>query len=308
MIDPKLQALRVLRSHGTVTATAIALHLTPSTVSQQLKQLAHETGVRLLEPHGRRVRLTPAAELLLEHADVLYTQWEKAKVDLAALADGQIGSLRLCGLSSTISAFVAPAAKRLREEYPRVRLHVAAVEANEAFRMLESGDADIAVVTPTETTPPPSDPRFEQHFLLDDVEDLLVPVDHHLAGRASVALAEAADEEWVGMPSCLDQHQLFLSSAAAAGFTPDFVHRADYWTSMSGLVCTGFGVGLYSRLVPIPAEHAVVRVPIHGHPIPTRRMFSVVRRGSAQQPAIARGLAAIREEVARRSPHSAPSR
>ncbi|THV41679.1 LysR family transcriptional regulator [Glycomyces buryatensis] len=302
MIDPKLQTLRVLRTHGTVTAAALALHLTPSTVSHQLKQLAHETGLRLLEPTGRRVRLTPAAELLLKHADILHSQWELAKADLDVLEAGEMGSLRICGLSSTVQAFIAQAGKRMREANPRVRLHLAAVESDEAFGMLESGDADIAIISPTDATPQPSDPRFEQNFLMDDVEDLLVPVDHRFAGRGSVALAEAADEEWVSMTECVDQEQLFMSSAAAAGFTPDRAHQGDTWSSVSALVCTGFGVGLYSRLMTIPVEHAVVRVPIHGRTVPTRRMFTAVRRGSTEQPAIARGLAAIREEVARRSP------
>lgn len=298
MIDPRLQTLRALRTHGTVTAAALALRLTPSTVSHQLKQLAAETGIRLLEPNGRRVRLTAAAELLLEHADLLYAQWERTKVDLADLEAGRIGSLRMCGLSSVVSTFLGRAAKRLREAHPGVRMHLAAVEANEAFRMLESGDTDIAVANLSNDLPLQSDRRFEQHFLLDDVEDLLVPTDHRLAGRESVALTEAADEEWIGMPGCADQEQLFRSSTVAAGFTPDVVHRADSWTSVSGLVCTGFGVSLYSRLAPVPAEHAVTRVPIHGHPVPTRRLFTAVRRGSAGQPAIARGLAAIREEAA----------
>ncbi|GAB4001054.1 hypothetical protein GCM10029992_35220 [Glycomyces albus] len=153
MIDPRLQTLRVLRTRGTVTAAALALHLTPSTVSHQLKQLAAETGLRLLEPDGRRVRLTAAAELLLEHADILYAQWERTKVDLAALEAGEIGSLRLCGLSSTVSAFIAPAAKRLRQARPGLRLHLATVESDEAFSLLESGDADIAVINPTDATP-----------------------------------------------------------------------------------------------------------------------------------------------------------
>lgn len=303
MIDSRLQTLRVLRTHGTVTAAALALHLTPSTVSHQLKQLAAETGIRLLEPNGRRVRLTPAAELLLEHADVLYAQWERTKVDLAALADGEIGGLRLCGLASTVSAFIAPAAKRLRESCPGLRLHLAAVESDEAFGMLESGDADIAVINPTDAAPPPSDPRFEQQFLMDDPEDLLVPAGHRLAGRESVELIEAADEEWVSMPGCIDQEQLLLSSAKAAGFAPDIAHRADHWGTVSGLVCTGFGVTLISRLMPIPAGHEVVRVPIRGNPVPTRRLFTAVRRGSAEQPAIARGLAAIRDEATRERPH-----
>lgn len=302
MIDTRLRTLRTLRSQGTVTATAYALHLTPSTVSQQLKLLAQEVGVKLLEPAGRCVRLTPAAEILLNHADELYSQWELAKEDLAALAAGEIGSLRICGLSSTVAAFIAPAAKQLREANPGVRLRLAAVESHEAFQRLESGESDIAVINPTDDTPPPSDRRFEQQVLVDDVEDLLVPVGHRLAGRKSVELVEAADEEWVSMPKCLDQHQLILSAAAAAGFTPDIAHHADTWSSTSGLVCTGFGVSLYSRLVAIPVEHEVVRVPIHGRPIPTRRLFTAVRRGSAAQPAIARGLAAIREAAARRCP------
>lgn len=302
MIDSKLQTLRVLRTHGTVTAAALALRLTPSTVSHQLKQLAHETGLRLLEPDGRRVRLTPAAELLLKHADAMFAQWEHAKADLAALDAGETGGLRMCGLASTLAAFIAPAAARLREARPGVRLHLAAVESDEAFRMLESGEADIAVINPIDTTPPPSDGRFEQHFLVEDVEDLLVPADHPFAERESVALAEAADEEWISTPDCVDQEQLFLSATAAAGFSPDIAHRADAWFSASSLVCTGFGVILCSRLAPIPDGHAVVRVPIHGSPVPTRRLFTAVRRGSTGQPAIARGLAAIREEVARVCP------
>jgi DNA-binding transcriptional LysR family regulator len=36
------------------------MHLTPSAVSQQLVALSKETGVRLVEPIGRRVRLTDA--------------------------------------------------------------------------------------------------------------------------------------------------------------------------------------------------------------------------------------------------------
>ncbi|MFI9079181.1 LysR family transcriptional regulator [Streptomyces sioyaensis] len=75
MIDPRLQTLRVLHELGTVTATAEALHLTPSTVSQQLRQLSARLG--LLEPAGRNVRLTPAALALVEHADALFLRWEE---------------------------------------------------------------------------------------------------------------------------------------------------------------------------------------------------------------------------------------
>src|SRR4051812_42787370 len=84
MIDlRRLRVLRVLAEHGTVTAAAAALHLTPSAVSHQLRQLGRDLDVDLLSHEGRNVRLTPAARVLLEHADVLNAQWERAKADLA---------------------------------------------------------------------------------------------------------------------------------------------------------------------------------------------------------------------------------
>lgn len=101
MIDPRLQTLRVLHKQG--TATAQALHLTPSTVSQQLRQLAARLGLELLEPAGRRVRLTLAALALLGHADALFARWEEARADLAGYADGVAGQLRMTGVATAIT-------------------------------------------------------------------------------------------------------------------------------------------------------------------------------------------------------------
>jgi len=61
----RLRLLWELRDRETVTVVAAALHMTSSAVSQQLALLAKDVGATLLEPHGRRVRLTPAARLLL---------------------------------------------------------------------------------------------------------------------------------------------------------------------------------------------------------------------------------------------------
>ena len=73
----RLRLLRELDNRGTVAATAAALHLTPSAISQQLAALSREAGVTLLDPVGRRVRLTPAAKVLLRHADEIFAQLEK---------------------------------------------------------------------------------------------------------------------------------------------------------------------------------------------------------------------------------------
>ncbi|MDL4815181.1 LysR substrate-binding domain-containing protein [Actinomadura opuntiae] len=294
MIDHRLQTLRVLRERGTVTAAAEALHLTPSTVSQQLKQLARDLGVELLEAQGRRVRLTPAAHTVLRHADVLSAQWERARADLAEHRSGTSGQVRFCSVSSALAMLVAPAAARLRAEHPGLNVRMSEQDSEDAAHLLLAHRADIAVVIPSEEVPGPDDARFTLSTLLDEPQDLLVPAGHPLARGAAARLADAAGEAWIGYPDRRDQHQLLLAACAAAGYVPRIAHEANEWFAVSSLVAHGFGVALVPRLAPLPPRDEAVRVPLRGSPVPKRRLVACVRRGSERQPPIAHGLAALR--------------
>ncbi|HEY5421230.1 MAG TPA: LysR family transcriptional regulator, partial [Marmoricola sp.] len=60
-MDPRrLELLLELSRLGSMRAVAETQHVTTSTVSQQIAALAREAGTPLIEPDGRRVRLTPA--------------------------------------------------------------------------------------------------------------------------------------------------------------------------------------------------------------------------------------------------------
>ncbi|MCU1644549.1 MAG: HTH-type transcriptional regulator TsaR [Nocardia sp.] len=294
MIDPRLQSLRVLREQGTVTATAAALHLTPSTVSQQLRGLARDFDVELLEHVGRRVQLTPAAHALLRHADLLAAQGELARAELAAHRAGIAGTLRLSAMPTALAAVVAPAAARLRDTHPRLTVSLIEDESTHCFELLLAGDCDIAVVLPAPGSPSPDDPRFEQRPLLAEPMDLLVPAGHRLAGRSAVSLIEAAEEPWITGRDWIT-HSLVVSAAcAAAGFTPRIAGEAVHFVGVAAMVAHGFGVSLIARLALTPPELAVVRVPLRGDAVPVRRHLVAVRRGSADHPVIAAGIAALR--------------
>src|SRR5947208_4337607 len=108
MIDlRRLRALRELADRGTIAATADALHLTPSAVSQQLAALEREVGHPLLEPAGRSVQLAPAAHLVLEHADALFAQLERLEGDLAAQDGEPLGELRVAGFPTALAGLLA---------------------------------------------------------------------------------------------------------------------------------------------------------------------------------------------------------
>ncbi len=119
MIDVRrLQVLRAFAEHHTVAATAEALGVTPSAVSQQLAALAKETEVPLVERSNRRFVLTGAGRVLLERAQVIFAELERAQADLARYAEGSLGSVRVGAFATGISNLVAPAVARLRHTHP----------------------------------------------------------------------------------------------------------------------------------------------------------------------------------------------
>lgn len=295
MIDlRRVQVLRVVHHVGTVTAAARSLHLTPSAVSHQLRQLAREVGVPLLVPDGRGVRLTSAAHTLLRHADELAARWETAQGEMQDCGAWAGGVLTLSGFPSSLDMVIAPAVAALRTGEPRLAVRITEVETADAYERILAADVDIAVIVPNLHGPPTDDPRFEQTPLLDEPQDLLVPQHHTLAEAPDAALEQAAHEPWVlASPGSCDQHELALVACAAAGFSPAVMHEVKEWSAVASLVAHGLGVCLMPRLVRIPTELPIARVPLRDAPTPRRRVLSCTRRGSRHQRHIALGIQAL---------------
>lgn len=303
MIDRRLHVLRMVRQHGTVTGAARSLHLTPSAVSQQVRALARDLGVDLLQPQGRGVRLTPEADIVLEHADVLYTRWEQARGDLDAYRQGDRGPLRLSGFPSALMALLPAAATHLQRTGSTLRLEVVQADPGESLDLLVAGATDLAILEASSTTAATSDERFEQELLFTDPLELVVPAGHPLADRRRIALEEAADQPWIGGPVGGSYHQIELFACRQAGFTPRFAHRALDWSAYLALVTAGLGVALLPGLA-VPTTGDLHRLVLTDSPMPSRRILTCIRRGSGDQPAIRRLRDAL-DESARPYRHGA---
>jgi DNA-binding transcriptional LysR family regulator len=299
MIDHRLHVLRMVASHGTVTAAARALNYTPSAVSHQLRSLAKELDVTLLVQEGRRVRLTPAARTLLAHADELYARWEEMRAELATTSGRGLGTLRLCGFSTAAASLLPQVAIQLRTVHPATVVQIIEADPEECYDLLLADQADVAVVVATSSLPPSLDPRFDQESLLDDPLDVLLPTDHPLAANSSVRLSQTAAEPWILDRPGRPYHQLVLAACTDAGFTPTIAHRATEWETAAALVAAGLGIAMIPRLARLPAGYAVARVQLHGDPSPSRHILTSVRRGSAHHPEIATTLDALRDAAQR---------
>lgn len=290
----KLRILRTLAHRGTVTATAEALHMTPSAVSQQLTNLARQLGVPLLEAQGRRVRLTDAAHLVLRHTEDVFAQLERADAELTGYLAGETGEVRIGAFSTAVPVLVVPAVAALRRSHPGIEVRIRETEAAESYELLSAGVVDLALSLAAHA-PGAGDPRFTRVTLLEDPLDIALPPGHPLAAARSLRLADLAGERWIYGGSG-PWSEITRSACEAAGFLPEQAHSASGWTAILAMVEAGMGVALVPRMVSGRAEGVAVRV-LH-QDLPTRHVIAALRRGSESAPALARVLTALQSAAA----------
>jgi DNA-binding transcriptional LysR family regulator len=108
-------------------------------------------------------------------------------------------------------------------------------------------ELDLALIYEHEALPEP-DVELERTHLLDDPFDLVVPDGHPLAGRASVALEELADEAWIGGAPGSAYGAIARHCCRAAGFEPRFAFGSDNYNAVQAFVAVGLGIALLPHL------------------------------------------------------------
>ncbi|MFJ9526311.1 LysR family transcriptional regulator [Streptomyces cyaneofuscatus] len=290
----KLRILRTLRDRGTVTATAEALLMTPSAVSQQLTNLAKQLGVELLEPQGRRVRLTDVAHLVLRHAEAVFAQLERADAELTGYLRGEAGEVRVGAFSTAVPALVVPAVRLLRaEDRPGPDVRVREAEAAEAYELLTAGEVDLALSLAAHA-PTARDPRFSLFPLLADPLDVALPAGHPLADAPALRLADLAADRWIFGGSG-PWSEITTAACEAAGFVPEQAHSAAGWTAILALVEAGMGIALVPRMASREQGREGVVMRVLEADQPRRHVVAAVRHGAESGPAVARVLAALTE-------------
>jgi len=267
-----LAALEAVGRTHSFVAAARELGYTQSAISQQIAALERAIGQRLVERPGgpRPVALTEAGTLLLRHADAIVAQLDAAEADMAALAEGAAGPLRV-GIFQSVGARILPGLlRRFREAWPRVEVRVREeTNAADLVHLLEHGELDLAFAD----LPLPDGP-FEWNEILRDPYVLVVPKDDPLAQRDSAPPLR----ELAGAP-LVTWRQLGEPETFLRGRVPDLnvVFRSDDNGTLMGLVAEGLGYAVVPQLVVNPRNPAYVALPF-GNRVPPRQLAIVWHR------------------------------
>jgi DNA-binding transcriptional LysR family regulator len=286
-----IAALEAVSRTGSFGRAARELGYTQSAVSQQIAQLERIVGQRLFHRPGgpRRVEPTEAGLLLLRHADAIVAQLDAARADMAALAEGEAGTLRV-GIYQSVGARLLPAlVRRFRAQWPRVGVRVREESAAEdLLRMLEHGELDL-----TFAELPLREGPFEWAELLQDPYVLLVSARSELASLdAAPSFRDVGKLPLIGRRST-DEPDRFL-----AGRVPelDVIFRTDDNGTLAALVAENLGVAIEPRLVVDPRERDVKMLPF-GSRIPPRTLVLAWHRDRYRSQA-AQAFVELAREVA----------
>ena len=231
-----LDAVARTRSFG---AAARELGYTQSAISQQIAHLEQTVGQQLFHRPGgpRRVELTEAGALLLRHADAIVARLDAARADMAALAEGAAGTLRV-GIYQSVGARLLPALlRRFRTQWPKVAVRVREEQdAADLLRLLEHGELDL-----TFADLPLGDGPFEWAEILHDPYVLVVSAKSELAKLdAAPPLRELAGLPLIGRRSTNEPERHL------AGRVTDLnvVFRTDDNGTLAALVAEGVGAAI----------------------------------------------------------------
>lgn len=290
-----LAALVAVADEGSFARAATALGFTQSAVSQQIASLEKAVGMPVLDrPKGPRpAELTPAGQLLLDHARDVLGRIESVSSELDQLRRGVTGRLVVGTFQSVSSQILPPVVGRMRTEVPQVDIGL--FETDDQTALVEricSEELDLAFTVDAE-----DGERLDSELLGYDPFVVLVAADDPIGDVATPA--DISDHPLIGQPSTNVCQLLIDQRLAGAGVRPDYVFRSQDNGAVQGMVRSRMGRAVMPLLAVDPDDPGV-RVLALDPPIASRTIQLTRRLGRTLPPAADRFAAIAREVCAAR--------
>ncbi|MGY6653585.1 LysR family transcriptional regulator [Amycolatopsis sp. TRM77291] len=233
-----------------VTAASQQLNISQPTLSRAVARLERQLGVRLFDRRQNRLHLNRYGEVLRAHALRAIGEVASAEQRITALLDPAAGTVALGFLHSLGGWLIPDLIRKYREAAPSTTFQLRGNAADVVVDEVRHRRLDIGV-----TSPRPAGEDVRWYPLLEERLNVLVPANHPLARRDSVAAAELAAESFVAFPRVFGVRQIFDRVCGEAGFTPDTVIEGTEIGTVRALVAAEAGIAIVPESRPGAAHH-----------------------------------------------------
>jgi DNA-binding transcriptional LysR family regulator len=191
----ELRAFIAVADEGSFSAAARKLHVSQSALSQTIRSLERQLGVRLLERHSAGVTVTDAGGLLMREARALLAQHDRVLAAVAGQAAAGPAILRV-GVPLELPGSVLPQGLAdMGAAFPQTRAEISHDSSAAQLAALEAGDLDLALAREC-----PPGPGYDAVLVAEEPLGVLLSAGlaAERAGHGSVWLHQLTDLEWAG--------------------------------------------------------------------------------------------------------------
>ncbi|MBC2681436.1 LysR family transcriptional regulator [Corynebacterium sp. 4HC-13] len=255
----ELQWFLDLVSTQNMVDSSVNLGVSQSALSRRLAALESEVGAPLFDRNGRHLALNECGKALARRAQDATNVWQRGVEEVHRLMDPERGTVRLDFMHSLGTWMVPDLVRAYREKHPYVTFQLVQGAAQTLIDHVLAGEADVALVGPKPAAFVDSGELGWKQLATQRLA-LAVPSTHEWAGRDSVSIAEACDEDFVAMLPGYGTRMLLDELTARAGFRPKLVFESMELTTLAGLVSAGLGVAvlpLGDRNIVIPGMELI---------------------------------------------------
>jgi LysR family transcriptional regulator for metE and metH len=231
-----LRTLTALRGAGSLVRAAQLLNLTQSALSHQVKMLEDLYGAALFERKSVPPQFSTTGLRLLALADAVLPQVEEAERDVARLAQGRAGRLRIVVECHTCFDWLMPAMDAFRARWPEVELDIVSGFHPDPIALVLQDRADVAIVSEQD-----AGERVDFHPLFSFEIVALLANDHPLTRKPHLTAKDFAKETLITYPVPDEMLDLVRQVLEPAGIRPAR-RTTELTVAMLQLVASGRGI------------------------------------------------------------------
>ncbi|MGG4555011.1 LysR family transcriptional regulator [Paenibacillus humicus] len=260
------------------TKAADNLGISQPTLSHQIRLLEEQLGTPLFHRSGKKIHLTQAGTVLLEHARRVFHELEQAKLVIGELTGLRRGRLRIgcSGNHLLIQSIIS-----FHRQFPGIELSIIELATEETRDRLLTNKLDLGVVfLPLKDEQLISLPLYKEELVV------IVPQDHPFAESSGIELRELALSPLVLFPPKFLARQMLDAACAEIGIQLSPVIELSTMESQCQMVAHHVGLTVVPKSYTATLrDPRLVSVPI-AEPAPYRSVGIVYRKDTYMDAAI----------------------
>tara|TARA_B110000046_G_scaffold70732_1_gene78653 strand:+ start:9639 stop:10556 length:918 start_codon:yes stop_codon:yes gene_type:complete len=213
---------------GKLQAAAEEIALSQPAASRMLAEIEKLVGAALFTRHAKGMVPTPIGEAVVRHARQILQDLDKLDMDVAQIASGRAGSVRIGTVTGPAVGLVVPVVRAMRAQAPEVEFNIEVAPSTTLMRGLDEGIFDFVVARPAQDYQRQS---YRIYPASREVVSMLVYGGHPMAQKKAVRLKDLREFDWI-----IQDHGTPIRAAVETAFLTNRVLMPSQITNTSSLL------------------------------------------------------------------------